>query len=94
MVAVGCSGLNIEPVPSYPMKVFEIDISKTNLLSDEINDLDIDFREKTLLRFIGRNLKERELKFLWARFSAKTYPLLRFSPRYPNYVLQQLFHRN
>ncbi len=83
---------DFQTIPSYPMQVKELNISNTKLLASKLDDIDIESDEKTLLRFVGRNLQEKEIKFLWARFPAKEYPLLRFSPRYPNYSLRNLFN--
>ena len=73
------------------MKVYESDISEFSYLSPKLDDFDINPNVKTLLRLIGRPLTAKELKFLWARFPAKEFPLLRFSPRYPSYSLKPLF---
>jgi DNA repair exonuclease SbcCD nuclease subunit len=78
-------------IPSYPMKVFESDISETIYLSALLDEIDVNPNIKTLIRLIGRPLNAKELKFLWARFPAKDFPLLRFSPRYPSYSLKPLF---
>jgi len=78
-------------LPSYPMKVLELDIIDTIYLSSIVDNLDINPHVKTLLRLVGRQISENELKYLWAKFPAKEFPLLRFSPRYPNYPLRALF---
>ncbi|MCG3220621.1 MAG: hypothetical protein H7641_04505 [Candidatus Heimdallarchaeota archaeon] len=68
---------------SIPMEVLEIDIKNTAMLSSAIEEENIEINSRTLIRFINRDLSDNEIKFLWVRFSAKEYPLLRFSPRNP-----------
>ncbi|MCE7740814.1 MAG: hypothetical protein GOP50_00015 [Candidatus Heimdallarchaeota archaeon] len=86
--------VKFQDIQSFPMRVEEIDISNTKVLSSKLEEMEINLDERTLLRFIGRPLEEKEIKFLWARFSAKNYPLLKFSPRYPNQSLKPLYNKN
>lgn len=81
------------PLKSYPMKVFEFDISNTRIISEKLENITVQTEEKILLRFVGRSLKEREIKYLWVRFPAKNYPKLRFSPQYPNVSLSYLYNQ-
>lgn len=76
---------------SIPMEVLEIDIKNTVILSSVIEEEDVKINSRTLIRFINRDLSDSEIKFLWARYPAKEYPLLRFSPRNPNTVLRKLY---
>ena len=76
---------------SIQMEVLEIDIKNTVILSSVIEEEDVKINSRTLIRFINRDLSDSEIKFLWARYPAKEYPLLRFSPRNPNTVLRKLY---
>jgi len=78
---------------SLQMEVIEIDIKNTIMLSSVIEEENINNNTRTLIRFINRNLSDSEIKFLWARFPPKEYPLLRFSPRNPNTVLRKLYEK-
>ncbi len=77
---------------SVPMDVIEYDIGEMGLISSVINEDEINNKSRTLLRFTGRSLDANEIKFLWARFPAKEYPLLRFSPRNSDMVLKKLYN--
>ncbi len=74
-------------------EVLEIDIKNTAMLSSVIEDENIEIDSRTLIRFVNRDLSNSEIKFLWARYPAKEYPLLRFSPRNPNTVLRKLYEK-
>ena len=78
---------------SIPMEVLEIDIKNTAMLSSAIEEENIEINSRTLIRFINRDLSDNEIKFLWARFPAKEYPLLRFSPRNPKIILRKLYEK-
>jgi len=78
---------------SIPMEVLEIDIKNTVILSSVIEEEDVKINSRTLIRFINRDLSDNEIKFLWARFPANEYPLLRFSPRNSNIVLRKLYEK-
>ena len=78
---------------SIPMEVLEIDIKNTAMLSSAIEEENIEINSRTLIRFINRDLSDNEIKFLWVRFSAKEYPLLRFSPRNPKIILRKLYEK-
>ena len=78
---------------SIQMEVLEIDIENTAMLSSVIEEENIDINSRTLIRFINRDLSDSEIKFLWARFPAKEYPLLRFSPRNPKIILRKLYKK-
>ncbi len=84
--------IKFQEIQSFPMNVIEFDISDTKLLSSKIDEEEIIKEEKILLRFVRRALEEKEIRFLWARFPAKEYPLLKFSPRYPNLSLRRLYN--
>ncbi|MHA1198931.1 MAG: metallophosphoesterase family protein [Candidatus Heimdallarchaeaceae archaeon] len=86
--------VKFQEIQSLPMRVMEIDISNTEVISSKLEEMDINPDEKTLLRFMGRPLEGKEIKYLWARFSANDYPLLKFSPRYPNLSLRPLYNKN
>lgn len=78
---------------SIPMEVLEIDIKNTAMLSSAIEEENIEINSRTLIRFINRDLSDNEIKFLWVRFPAKEYPLLRFSPRNPKIILRKLYEK-
>ena len=83
--------IEFRKLPSYPMQVIESDISDFFYLAPKLDEIVINPNVKTLIRLTGRPLTTKELKFLWARFPARDFPLLKFSPRYPNYSLKPLF---
>jgi len=76
---------------SIQMEVLEIDIKNTAMPSSVIEEESIKINSRTLIRFINRDLSDSEIKFLWARFPAKEYPLLRFSPRNQKIILKKLY---
>lgn len=81
-------------IPSIPMEVKEVVISKSTLLSSELNGYEINPNVRFLLRLTGRKLTENEIKFLWVNYPANEYPLLSFSPKKPNIKLRRLFSEN
>ena len=76
---------------SAMMDVIEFDINEVSLISSVIDEEKIDSKSRMLLWFINRALSEEEIKFLWARFPAREYPLLRFSPQNSNVFLRKLY---
>ncbi len=76
---------------TLPMEVIEIELDESMSISSLIDDNFPDPNTKTLLRFYGKKLSQKEIKFLWSYFPAKEYPLLKFSPRNPGTLLKSLY---
>ena len=83
--------VRFKQLKSLPMEVLELDITYENQISKVIDQHFPDPNIRTQLRFIGRNLTEIEIKFLWAYFPAKEFPFLSFSPKYSTHCLKQLY---
>ncbi len=85
---------NFYEIPSIPMEVKEVEVNKAALLSSELENTEIDPDVRFLLRLIGRKLTDNEIKYLWAKYPAKEYPLMSFSPKKPNMMLRNLYSKN
>jgi DNA repair exonuclease SbcCD nuclease subunit len=83
--------VRFKKIESQPMEVVELDITNENQISRVIDQHFPDTNTRTQLRFIGRNLTEEEIKFLWAYFPAKEFPFLSFSPKHSIYCLKKLY---
>ena len=80
-------------IPSFPMDVFEIDISDERKLSNKLDTISVNRENRTLVRLCGRELDEREVKFLWSYYPAKEFPYLSFSPKRSEISLRCIYSR-
>jgi hypothetical protein len=86
--------MSFNEIPSIPMEVKEVEVHKAALLSSELENYEVNPDVRFLLRLVGRKLTENEIKYLWARYPAKEYPLMSFSPKKPNMLLKNLYSKN
>ena len=84
---------NIEFVEteSSPMAVIELEIGESESLSPQLDSIEVEANVKTLIRIVGRKLSPNEIKFLWAKFPAKEFPYLTFSPKKHDIKLKSLY---
>lgn len=78
-------------IDSFPMDIIEIELERDALISSCLNKIRIEDNIRTQIRFTGKKLSEKEIKFIWANFPAKDYPYLTFSPKKPNIKLRSLY---
>lgn len=86
--------VSFKKIKTLPMEVLELDITYENQISKVIDQHFPNPNIRTQLRFIGRNLSEKEIKFLWAYFPTKEFPFLSFSPKHSSHCLKQLYNNS
>ncbi len=96
----GCLVIDIEKnlenvefisLPSENMVIREVDIEDSKMISSNLDSMEIKSDIRTLIRLTGRELSEKEIKFLWSYFPSKEFPLLTFTPRRPLVKLKPLY---
>jgi DNA repair exonuclease SbcCD nuclease subunit len=78
-------------LPSESMEVKEVNINNTQMISSNLDSLEIKSDVRTLIRLTNRELSQEEIKFLWSYFPSKEFPLLTFAPRRPLVKLKPLY---
>ena len=96
----GCLVIDIEKnfesvefiqLPSENMVVKEVDIENSITISSNLDSVEIESNVRTLIRLTGRELRQKEINFLWSHYTAKEFPLLTFAPRKPMIKLKPLY---
>ncbi len=74
---------------SAPMIVKERVINGS--IEQLIDGIEINPDLRTLIRLVGRALSHHEIQYLYSKYTAKQFPLLNFSPRKPDIVLNNMY---
>jgi DNA repair exonuclease SbcCD nuclease subunit len=83
--------LEFRELPSIPMKVIEIDISRKNLDFPSLKEKLSSINGRILLRFTGHPLNQEEISKLYETLPANEWPWLQFAPTLVGKKLQPLY---
>ena len=83
--------VNFKEIPSYPMQVIEVDISKDRFNISQIEALIINPLARILVRIVGKKLN-RSLRYQLEWNLSRKYPLVSISPKQHDRVLTRLYN--